>query len=150
MINRIWDPENRYTEGFLKEFEHWIWEVSYRQHTLGCFILFAKRPIERFSELTEKEMGSLSKVMQEVEETLKNIKTFNPDRFNYWQMGNSLHHLHIHGFPRYKKSRMFDGKEWVDKTWGNVPAWSRKDVNHELVTKIRDEIMLSVKNTFSQ
>ena len=140
MINRIWDPENRYTEGFLKEFEHWIWEVSYRQHTLGCFILFAKRPVERFSELTGKEMGSLSKVMQEVEETLKGIKTFNPDRFNYWQMGNSLHHLHIHGFPRYKKSRMFDGKKWVDKTWGNIPIWSRKDVSHELVAKIRDEI----------
>lgn len=140
MVNRIWDPKNKYTEGFLKEFDHWIWEVSYRQHTLGCFILFAKRPIERLSQLKPKEMTSLVNVMKEVEETYSRIKTFNPDRFNYWQMGNYLHHLHIHGFPRYKEPRFFNERKWVDRTWGTVPVWSRKNVGHELVAKIRDEI----------
>lgn len=140
MVNRFWDPKNKYREGFLKEFDHWVWEVSYRQHTLGCFILFAKRPIEHLSQLKDKEMSSLGDVMREIEETYSKIKTFQPDRFNYWQMGNYLHHLHIHGFPRYKKHRLFNGRDWVDKTWGAVPIWSRNDVDHELVARIRNEI----------
>ncbi|KKU04141.1 MAG: hypothetical protein UX88_C0001G0023 [Candidatus Woesebacteria bacterium GW2011_GWC2_47_16] len=140
MANRIWDPENRYTEGFLKEFKHWIWEVSYRQHTLGSFIIFAKRPVKKLSDLTSEELSSLGKVLKEVEKTYARVKVFKPDWFNYWQMGNSLPHLHIHGFPRYKKPRFFDGKKWIDKTWGHPPIWSKKDVNHELVAKIREEI----------
>jgi len=27
----------------LKEYRHWVLEVSYRQHALGCYIIFAKK-----------------------------------------------------------------------------------------------------------
>lgn len=140
MINRIWDVSKQYTEGFLKEYNHWVWEVSYRQHTLGAFIIFAKRPVERFSQLSTEEMGSLASVMDDIEKTLSKIESFKPDRFNYWQMGEGVRHLHIHGIPRYKKPRVFDGKVWIDKTWGDVPVWQRKDASHELVRKIRNAI----------
>lgn len=146
MVKRMWDPEKRYTEGFLKEFTHWIWEVSYRQHTLGSFIIFAKRPIENLSELTPSESQELPKVMKEIEETFSRVEAFKPDKFNYWQMGNALHHLHIHGFPRYKKPRKFAGKKWIDKTWSDVPIWSRRSVSHELVAEIREEIKPFLKN----
>lgn len=78
--------------------------------------------------------------MSEIETALSNIETFKPDWFNYWQMGNGLHHLHYHGIPRYKDSREFNGKKWVDTTWGSIPVWSRTDVEHTLVAKIRDAI----------
>lgn len=140
-MKRIWDKENKYLGGLVKEFDHWVWEVSYRQHTLGCFILFAKRSVERISELRPKELISLGGVMREVEDALSKIKVFRPDRFNYWQMGNGLPHLHFHGFPRYEKPRYFDGKKWIDKTWGTVPMWLRKDVSRSLVEKIKEEIV---------
>jgi len=140
MVNRFWDKNNRYTEGFLKEYNHWVLEVSYRQHTPACYIIFAKRAVERISELETQEVNELKDVMGEIEATLAKIDTFKPDRFNYWQMGNALHHLHFHGIPRYESPRNFDGKEWADQTWGSVPVWSKDDVSHDLVAKVRDAI----------
>lgn len=140
MPNRLWDKNNKYTEGFLKEYRHWVLEVSYHQHTLGCYIIFAKRPVERISELETQEVDELKDVMGEIEATLSKIDMFRPDRFNYFQMGNGLHHLHFHGIPRYASGRTFDGKEWIDTTWGNVPIWSQNDENHELVARVRDAI----------
>jgi diadenosine tetraphosphate (Ap4A) HIT family hydrolase len=55
-------------------------------------------------------------------------------------MGNKLHHLHIHGFPRYAEPRIFDGREWIDKTWGKPPIWKTEDINKDLVIKVRDAI----------
>ncbi|OGH77490.1 MAG: hypothetical protein A2301_01645 [Candidatus Magasanikbacteria bacterium RIFOXYB2_FULL_40_13] len=140
MLNRFWDKNNKYTEGFLKEYKHWVLEVSYRQHTLGCYIIFAKRPVEKISELENQEINELKDVMGEIETTLLKIDMFKPDRFNYWQMGNALHSLHFHGIPRYESSRNFNGKEWADKTWGSVPIWSKNDEKHDVVAKIREAI----------
>jgi diadenosine tetraphosphate (Ap4A) HIT family hydrolase len=141
MVNRFWDKEGKYKEGFLKEYSHWVLEVSYRQHTLGSFIIFCKRQgVERISQLTDEEVKELRNVMKEIEETLSKIDGFKPDRFNYLQLGNQLHNLHFHGIPRYKEKRVFDGKEWVDETWGHPPKWSKKEVNKDLVIKIRGVI----------
>ena len=65
MNNRFYDKENRYGDAFLKEYKHWIWEVSYRQHTLGSFIIFSKNSkIEKISELNEEEIIELKEVMK--------------------------------------------------------------------------------------
>lgn len=140
MVDRLWDKNNKYSEGFLKEYKHWVLELSYRQHTLGCYIIFAKRSIEKISQLTTQEIDELKDVMGEVESTFSKIDAFKPDRFNYWQMGNSLHHLHFHGMPRYELPRNFDEKEWVDNTFGSVPVWSENNIDDNLVIKIRDII----------
>ncbi len=140
MLNRIWDKENKYTEGLLKEYKYWVLEVSYRQHTLGCFIIFVKRKVEKISELRNHEILELKNVMKEIQETLLKIDTFKPDRFNYFQMGNEIHNLHFHGIPRYIKPRSFMNRKWVDKTYGSVPLWLKKDVSHKLVKNLRDII----------
>jgi len=142
MVNRFWDKNNKYAPAFLKEYNHWVLEVSFRQHTLGCYIIFAKRPVERISELENQEIDELKDVMGEIEAALSKIETFKPDRFNYWQMGNGLHHLHFHGIPRYEAPRYFDEKEWIDKTWGSVPIWSKEDAGTDLVVKIREAVKL--------
>lgn len=136
----MWDPENRYTEGFLKEYTHWVLEISYRQHTLGCYIIFAKRDIERISQLRTTESEELPRVMNDIETTLQRIDTFRPDRFNYLQLGNGLHHLHLHGIPRYQSSRMYHGTKYQDATWGSVPVWSKTDVSHSLVKNLVRDI----------
>jgi len=141
MIDRsLWDTKNKYTQGLLKEYDYWALEVSYRQHTLGCYIIFAKRSVEKISELKTEELNELKDVMREIEKTLSKIDIFKPVRFNYWQMGNSLHQLHFHGIPRYKLLRSFDGKKWIDENPGSIPAWSKIDVGHDLVAKLRDVI----------
>lgn len=136
---RYWDPQEKYKDGFLKEYKHWVLEVSHRQHTLGSFIIFAKRKIENFSDLNEQEADELPIVMKEIEEVIK--KLFDPGRFNYLQMGNSLHLLHFHGIPRYKNNIEFAGKTWIDKSWGHPPIWKKTEDQIDLVVKIKDVIL---------
>ena len=138
-MTRYWDLEGKYKEGFLKEYKHWALEISFRQHTLGCFIIFAKRKVERFSELNKEELDEFPKVMKEIETAL--IKLFKPGRFNYLQLGNNLHHLHFHGLPRYKSSRKFAGKVWRDPSWGHFPIWTRTAVDNKLVLVLKKRIL---------
>jgi len=137
---RIWDPEEKYKDGFLKEYKHWILEISFRQHTLGCFIIFSKKEVERISELTVEEFSEIRKVMHDMERALSSTKVFSPDRFNYLQLGNTLHHLHFHGIPRYETNRNFFGITWKDQTWGHPPEWSKKDVSRDLIIAIKSEL----------
>src|SRR5258708_5990847 len=110
---RPWDPEQKYTEGQIKDYKYWALEVSYRQHTFGNYIIFAKEKVERISELSTQALLELPIVIKEIENALSINDTFKPDRYNYWQMGNQLHRLHFHGFPRYISSREFAGQQWT-------------------------------------
>jgi diadenosine tetraphosphate (Ap4A) HIT family hydrolase len=141
MPKRIWDPEEKYSQGFLKEYHHWVVEVSYRQHTLGCFIIFAKRKIEKISELSDEEAIELKVVMKEIETTMSEVPEFKPDRFNYLQMGNALHHLHFHGIPRYASERAFANKSWLDTTWGKPPIWKKTDESSELILALKEKFL---------
>jgi len=136
MTLRPWDPENNYPGGVLKEYDRWVLEVSYRQHTLGCYIIFAKANVERISELAVPDIFEMRQVMRDIETALTKAPSFCPDRFNYWQMGNALHRLHWHGIPRYQTPRRFAGNDWVDTTWGSVPLWSKQNVGPALVEQI--------------
>jgi diadenosine tetraphosphate (Ap4A) HIT family hydrolase len=138
---RAWDRKGKYEEGFVKEYKHWVLEVSFRQHTLGCFIIFAKRKVEKISDLENKEITELKSIMKEYETTLSKMKDFRPDRFNYWQMGNGLHHLHFHAIPRYASSRKFFNKEWKDKTFGHPSVWSKTEVDRGLILKIKEAFL---------
>lgn len=139
-MNRFWDKEGKYKDGFLKEYQYWSLEVSSRQHTLGCFIIFCKRPIEKISELQKEEVVELGLVMRNIEKALLKNPIFKPDRFNYLQLGNALHNLHFHGIPRYKSERIFLGEIWRDETFGHPSIWSNEEVNAELVLEIKKEI----------
>lgn len=143
MNARIWDKEGRYKDAFVKEYNHWVLEVSFRQHTLGSFIIFAKRKIERISDLEEQEIIELKSVMRELEITLS--KMFKPDRFNYLQMGNALHHLHFHSIPRYASSRKFLNKEWKDEAFGHPPTWSKVEVDRNIVLKLKEAFLRELK-----
>ena len=138
MNSRIWDPQGKYQEGFIKEYKYWILEVSFHQHTLGCYIIFANRNVEKISELKGEELSELTKVMSEIENTV--TKEFHPQRFNYLQLGNNLKHLHFHGIPRYETKKEFGGKIWTDKTFGHPPIWSKKETSRELVKAIKERI----------
>jgi diadenosine tetraphosphate (Ap4A) HIT family hydrolase len=136
-----WDPEGKSERNLLKEYEHWILTVSSHQHTLGCFIIISKSDIERISEAKPEGLAELALAMREIENALSKSKDFNPDRFNYLQLGNGWHHLHFHGIPRYKNPRFFDGKEWVDKEWGKPPVWNLETSAEDLILKLKNAIL---------
>jgi diadenosine tetraphosphate (Ap4A) HIT family hydrolase len=135
---RIWDPENKFYEGFIKKYKYWTFEISYRQHTLGSFLIILNRKAERISGLTKEELASLGEIMKIAEEAVD--KTFKPDRYNYLQLGNGVKHLHFHGIPRYETERVFDNEKYIDKSFGLPPTWSYENVPHELVAKINTAI----------
>ena len=139
-MKRTYDPKNEYIEGVLKEYNHWIVEVSFRQHTLGNYIIFAKRNIEKIYELKNTEILELKTIMNEIEKAI--TKAFRPDKFNYLQLGNKLHHLHFHCIPRYKKPRNFAGRKWTDKAWGKPPIWKYTVVKPKIIKKINNTIKL--------
>lgn len=134
MISEI--LEDKYEEGNLKEYTYWLLTVSFRQTTLGSYIILAKRPVEKISELLDEELIELRHVMAEIEQVLSAANDFKPDRFNYLQLGNSLHQLHFHGIPRYSTPRNFAGKEWIDSKYGTTPVILKKSEESE-VTEIR-------------
>lgn len=131
------DPQ--YKNGFLKEYTHWYLVVSFLQHTPGSFIILARREVEKFSDMTPEELAELIVVMKTMEGALQ--KTFQPDRFNYLQLGNAYYNLHFHGVPRYATARTFDGKEFVDVNYGRPVVWVREDFDAEYILQMRDYIL---------
>ncbi len=138
MTDRFWDPDNKYGDALIKEYRYWVLEVHYKQVTLGSFIIFAKRKLENFSDLTKGELVELTEVMREIQSALTEL--FQPESFNYLQLGNQMHNLHFHGIPRYSEARIAFGKKWKDETFGHPPKWPEKEISRELVMIIRDQI----------
>lgn len=101
--------------------------------------------MERISELHEEEVQELPEVMRQIETALSTHPDFNPDRFNYLQLGNGLHHLHFHGIPRYKTERNFLGKVWEDASWGMPPVWSKESVAVDVVEQVKEAILQRLK-----
>ncbi len=145
-MERLWDPQGKWTNGQLRQYEHWALEVSYCQHTLGSFIIFARRPVKSFSELESLEATEYIRVVSEIETALKLNPTFNPSRINYLQLGNGTPHLHLHAVPRYNSSRYFDEREWIDTASARgIPPWTQQISSDELVGKIRQEILSTLR-----
>lgn len=138
MIKRPWDKNNAYLHGFIKQQKYWTLEVSGKQHTLGCLILFLNRKEQHFSKLKPAETRELIKIMGEIEHVL--FHKFKHDRMNYLQLGNTLHWLHIHCVPRYQTPRTYLGKKWIDAEPGRPVQWLRSDSPRQLVTDMANEL----------
>lgn len=156
-ISRPWDPEMKFMGAVIKVYPHWCLEVSFSQHTLGCFIIFSRHNVERYSQLPSEALVELGQVTREIETVLSSDPRFRPDRFNYLQMGNAVHHLHVHGVPRYLATREFHGIHWVDPTPGDPPTWTKNHSKFELITTLRErfsraisELSNSDQNIYSQ
>ena len=135
------DKDNKYTEGLLKEYNYRVLEVNYRQPTLWTYVIFCKREwVKTISELENEELIELKTVLQEIEKALSSNPLFSPIRFNYRQMWNGLHHLHIHGIPRYEIEKNFLERTWIDQDCKKPVIRSFKDESENTVIQIREEI----------
>ncbi|GAB4147498.1 MAG: hypothetical protein OHK0017_09280 [Patescibacteria group bacterium] len=141
--NRIWDPENKYSLGNVYSFKHWTFEISFRQHTLACFIFFLNRYAEEIHELTNEEWLQFKKLTKIVD-TLYQNSFFKPDKINYLQLGNKVKHLHFHGIPRYERSINFNGKVWVDRSFGVAPLWTYEEADPNDIIEIKKLINIEL------
>jgi len=139
MFKRFYDSKGKYNKGILKEYKYWILEVSYRQHTFGCYIIFCKREgVEKISELTNEEIIEFKIVCREIENALLQNEIFKPEKFNYWQMGNGLSQLHFHGIPRYLIGKELNNKIFKDNSFGTVPIFTEIEQDDDTVIKLKE------------
>jgi diadenosine tetraphosphate (Ap4A) HIT family hydrolase len=101
---------------------------------LGTSILVHKKHIEGFSSLSESELIEAFQIIKKIELALK--KSFNPDWFNYLETNNSVRHFHFHIIPRYKQKVEFQGEEFVDDTFTNMPKVSNRKLSKEKMKKV--------------
>ncbi|MFA5935530.1 MAG: hypothetical protein WC787_01585 [Patescibacteria group bacterium] len=145
---RHWDPDKKFKGAVLKVYDHWSLEVSWQQHTLGCYIIFCRREgVRLMSELLIDELDELKVLMRDTEAKFRERDDFRPDHFNYWQMGNALPLLHLHGIPRYETARPLSkellGRDVTDPTWGHLPPWTNEKISREQMEKLHD-LMIGV------
>lgn len=146
---RHWDPKQEFIGAGLKPYKHWVLEVSWQQHTLGCYIIFCRRKgVRRQSELTPSESTELIEVMREIETALCKCPLFKPDHFNYLQLGNVLPLLHFHGVPRYKKNRRFSktllDREITDIDPNYLPHWTTDSITKAQMRDLREEMWVAM------
>lgn len=140
--DRPWDPLGRYRGTSVARFTHWTLEVSHRQHTLGCVILFANRRVESLHELAPDEWQELHEAIRFTDQVL--ARTFSPDRMNWLQLGNKVHHLHLHGVPRYALPRPWGNRQWTDATYGMPVQWQTEDCDRATVSGVADALRKTV------
>lgn len=133
-----WDPEGKYSDLTIKEYKYWLVQIQLWKRALGGLMIFLKRPSEKFSDLKTEEFEELKLIMKEMEMAIG--QAFQPDRFNYLQLGNVTTQLHFHCYPRYATSRTFAGVEWVDTTYGSLPTSDKTESTREVAHMVRDEI----------
>jgi diadenosine tetraphosphate (Ap4A) HIT family hydrolase len=99
----------------------WIWQVHENQSYLGRLIFRLRRAdLGSLADCTPQEWLSLHRSIAMYEALIRSL--FQPDRFNYGQLGNTFHQLRVHAVPRYQKPRVWHGVEFQDQRWGQ--NWS--------------------------
>lgn len=127
------------TEEFkILETEHWTWSLRPHQATLGSGILFLNRQCLKFSDLNKEEFADLFILINQIEKALSNL--FSYDVINYLMLMMVDKQVHYHVIPRYQKGVFFQGKEWKDVSWPNIPLLSGELYSNDNLLKIVTEI----------
>lgn len=98
----------------------WTWHLYPNQGYLGRVQFTLLRGCEgSLADLTIEEWDDLRSSIRAYETLARDL--FNPDRFNYKQLGNQWHQVHVHAIPRYPAHRTWQGIEFVDQRFGDDP-----------------------------
>ena len=104
----------------LLETPSWTWSLFPNQSYLGRVQLTLRRQCDgSLARLTQEEWADLHLCLGTYERFLDTL--FNPDRFNYEQLGNVWTQIHVHAIPRYSRSVIWQGITVDDSRWGDHP-----------------------------
>lgn len=140
--------QNQFSDYSIKKYKNWDLQLFRDdQYYIGrCAIVLQNRHIEDFAKLNVKEREELFEtVFPEIQNSLDKI--FDPYLYNYTSIGNDCQHLHIHMIPRYKKTVMFDGKEFEDEFWDKTYAqdYENMKLDDDQITKLIEYIRENIE-----
>lgn len=127
--------------------EHWTWRLARNQCCLGRIVIDRNRGADgSLASLDTAEWAALGAHLGAYEALLTRL--FQPDRYNYMQLGNVVPHVHVHATPRYRTARVWRGVTFTDVRWGG-PPWPEtaspldESGTAELAEFLRNEIAAS-------
>ncbi len=128
----------------IKSFNYWTLAIHTNQSYLGRVICYLNTYKENISDLKQEEYLELLEIIKAYQNAI--TKLWNPDWWNYAQLGNTTPHLHFHFIPRYKDIRFFEGEKFIDELWGKnyAPAPERPE-DKNLNEKIRLAILRALE-----
>jgi len=124
----------------IKDYKYWTLFLNYNQSYLGrCSLVLKREPVNFLLDTTQEEREELFVALKEWQDAMAAL--WQPDWWNYVQLGNTTPQLHFHLVPRYKEPREFAGEKFVDERWGHNYAPSpKREVSESLKQKIAEVI----------
>jgi len=107
------------------------------QHHKGHTAVVLRKHKTDLLELSKPEREYFFDFMLEIAKAVK--RAMKPDKLNYALLGNWIHHLHWHIYPRYK----------TDKDWGEPPTLGKRIIYYEsemqeIAQRIKNQILLEL------
>ena len=99
----------------LMETNFWLISLRPSQPTIGSLVVSLKRVCQSLSKLKPEEGADLVVAMQKIENRLN--EKFPVDKLNYLALMMVDSQVHYHVIPRYKNGLVFNGIEYLDKSY---------------------------------
>jgi len=133
-----------YPDTLIKEYNNWYLLCRPGQITLGSLILICKDEVTAFSKISEQSFNEFSKIIREIESTIK--KVFNFDKINYGMFMMRDPEVHFHIVPRYSQDKNFEGFIFKDTDWPNMPDWKNSnEINETTFSKLIEKLKSEFK-----
>lgn len=137
-------------EDFIKEFDHWILYLHFRQYFFGRCLLILKNHKTKPSELNQAELAEFLAIYKKWEKAIIKISTDRNYNTNVI-ISNTEHgihnsHLHWHFIPRYNETFIFSNKQFPADTKKQIGLFYNK-VEKKKITdpKLRGQIAKTIK-----
>jgi diadenosine tetraphosphate (Ap4A) HIT family hydrolase len=127
------------SESTIFEGVYWNVLLNKEQHYLGRSFIMLKRHEENVFNLSTEEKDELWQLAKRTSDSLTEL--FHPDMFNYAFLMNTVRHVHLHIYPRYKEKRVFSGETFEDGRFGqNFAPYEKRELDGMLFGKIANEM----------
>jgi diadenosine tetraphosphate (Ap4A) HIT family hydrolase len=118
----------------LMETNFWLISLRPSQPTIGSLVVSLKRVCQSLSKLKPEEGADLVVAMQKIENRLN--EKFPVDKLNYLALMMVDNQVHYHVIPRYKNGLVFNGIEYLDKSYPKpVDIFETQDVDITVLQK---------------
>jgi diadenosine tetraphosphate (Ap4A) HIT family hydrolase len=122
----------------IKEYEYWTLAVAESQQLLGYLVIVLKEHKEFLVDLSDEQWLEFKQVAKDAQKALD--AAFQPDWYNYQQLGNLNRHLHVYLIPRYKVPRIFEGRQFIDERFGKQAERRWVFEEEEFLTKLAKKL----------
>lgn len=130
--------------GIIKEYEHWVVLFRHRQVTIGSVIIMSKElDAAGLGEISSQAWAQFGEVAKNVESWL--TRAFGAEKFNYLALMMKDPEVHFHVIPRYSKSVIFGGKEYVDPDWPLATERKALKLSKEELDAIKNRVLEVVR-----